>query len=97
MKLVILFSTLVFSSSLFAAEGNFDEHKKNFVNHLNEHAVISQKANDCAKAAQNDKTLKACKDAFHKELKSLKEKHKAAHVKKIDEKIKKLQEEKKGK
>jgi vacuolar-type H+-ATPase subunit I/STV1 len=61
---------------------------------LANHSAVIQKANDCVKAAQDEKALKTCREAFHKELKEMKEKHKAEHVKNIDEKIKKLEEKK---
>ena len=86
MKSVVLFSTLLFSLSLFA-DGKFDEHKKNFIEHLTDHSAVIQKATDCANAAQDEKALKKCGETFRKEIKNLKEKA-------IDKKIKKLEKEK---
>jgi len=93
MRSVVLFSALLFSVSLFA-DASFDEHKKNFTDHLGNYSSVIQKANDCAKAATDGKALKACREAFHKELKEMKEKRKAERATKIDEKIKKLEQKK---
>lgn len=91
MKSVVLFSALLFSLSLLAA-GNLDTSKEKFTNHLKEYSASIQMANACTTSAQDKDTLKACKDAFQKDLKDLNAKYKAKQLEKLDDKIERLEE-----
>lgn len=99
MKRLILLGALLIAATVAQAEGapgnpDFAKFKKDKLEGLETRISVLQEQKSCLGSASSHEDMKKCHDSMEGKEKELKAKHEAMKAQHIDDKIKKLQEEK---